>query len=74
MHDLMLESEHAAAGELVVTSPYDGRELDRLATADQGHVDDALTAAYALYRDRSRWLSIPERVDILAKAAEIMQG
>ncbi len=70
----MLESERAAAGELVVASPYDGRELGRLATADQGHVEDALAAAYALFRDRAGWLTIPERVEILARAAEIMQG
>ena len=72
MPDLMLESDRAPSGELVVASPYDGRELDRVPTAGPDHVEDALTVAYELFRDRSRWLSIPERVEILGKAAELM--
>ncbi|MFQ5983820.1 MAG: aldehyde dehydrogenase family protein, partial [Woeseiaceae bacterium] len=74
MPDLMLESAKAATGELPVTSPYDGRELDRVATAGMDHVEDALSAAHALFRDRSGWLSIPRRVEILNKAAAIMSG
>ncbi|MEM7082041.1 MAG: aldehyde dehydrogenase family protein [Pseudomonadota bacterium] len=72
MRDLMLETARAAAGELVVLSPYDGRVLDSLATADAHHVDDALSAAQALYRDRDGWLSVPQRIDILHAAAERM--
>jgi len=72
MPDLMLESARAAAGALVVTSPYDGRELAQLPTAGPEHIDDALAAAHALFRNRDRWLSIAERLQILAKAADIM--
>jgi len=72
MHDLMLESKRAPAGELVVTSPFDGRELDRIPTSGPDHVEDALSAAHALFRDRTSWLSVPERVEILGKAASIM--
>lgn len=74
MPDLMLESDRKAAGELVVTSPYDGRELERVPTAGTDHVDDALAAAEALYRDRSRWLSVPERIEILTRTAAIMEA
>ena len=74
MHDLMIESDRPATGELVVASPFDGRELDRLPTAGPDHVDDAMAAAYSLFRDRSAWLSIPERVEILGKAAAISAG
>ena len=70
----MLESERAAVGSLTVTSPYDGRKLESIPTAGSEHVEDALTAAYALYRDRDSWLSIPERVAILDKTADIMRG
>ncbi|MCH7637373.1 MAG: aldehyde dehydrogenase family protein, partial [Proteobacteria bacterium] len=52
-----------------VSSPYDGRELDQVATSGADHVDDALAAAHALFRDRDSWLSVPERLDILNKAA-----
>jgi len=73
MHDLMLQSDRPAAGTLTVSSPFDGRELDQVATSGPGHVDDALAAAHALFRDRDSWLSVPERLDILNKAAAIMQ-
>ena len=72
MVDLMLESARPAAGTLKVTSPFDGRELAEIPTGDVGHVEGAMAAAYALFRERSAWLSIPERVEILGKAADIM--
>jgi acyl-CoA reductase-like NAD-dependent aldehyde dehydrogenase len=74
MDALMLVSDRAPAGELVVTSPFDGRELDRIPTAGPDHVDDAFAVAYGLFRDRSSWLSVPERVEILSKAANIMRS
>ncbi|MEO1595632.1 MAG: aldehyde dehydrogenase family protein [Pseudomonadota bacterium] len=74
MVDLMLESKRPAAGTLAVTSPFDGRELATLPTGDAGHVDDAMTAAQKLFRDRSSWLTVPERIEILQKTAEIMSG
>ncbi len=73
MGKLMLESSRPPAGTLSVSSPYDGRELDQVATSGTDHVDDALAAAHALFRDRDSWLSVPERLDILNKAAAIMQ-
>ena len=72
MHQLMIESNRPAAGTLTVTSPYDGRELDQVATAGPEHVDDAMSAADGLFRDKDAWLSIPERVEILNKTATIM--
>ena len=61
-------------GELVVRSPYDGRELDTVITSGIDQVNDALDTAYALFRNRDSWLSVPERLAILNKAAEIMQS
>ncbi len=72
MRQIMMESNSPATGTLVVTSPFDGRELDRVATAGPEHVDDAMSAAYALFRDKDSWLSIPGRVEILNNAAAIM--
>jgi acyl-CoA reductase-like NAD-dependent aldehyde dehydrogenase len=74
MHDLMLESDRAATGELIVTSPYDGRELGRVATAGPDHVADSMAAAHTLYRDRSQWLSVPERIRVLNRTAELMRN
>jgi len=70
----MLETSRGPVGSLTVTSPYDGRELAQLPTGGPGHVEDALAAAHALFRDKSAWLPVPERVRILNKAAEIMQS
>ena len=74
MGGLRIATNRAPAGELAVTSPWDGRELARIATADAGHVADALDVAHGLFRDRRRWLSVPERVAILERAAAIMAG
>ncbi|MDH3748270.1 MAG: aldehyde dehydrogenase family protein [Gammaproteobacteria bacterium] len=74
MYDLMVESARPPAGRIAVTSPYDGRHLDAAATSGPGHVDDALKTAYALFRDRSEWLSIPLRVKILSKAASLIRS
>ncbi|TDJ32321.1 MAG: aldehyde dehydrogenase family protein [Gammaproteobacteria bacterium] len=68
----MLESARPAVGSLAVTSPYDGRELQQVATSGPDHVEDALSAAYALFRDRKALLPVPERIAILNKAAAIM--
>lgn len=72
MHDLRIETNREPAGELIVTSPFDGRELDRIPTSGPDHVEDAMSAAYALFRNRGGWLSVPERIEILGKAASIM--
>ncbi len=74
MPELMLESTRPAAGTLEVHSPYDGRRLAGLPAGGAGHVDDAMTAAHALFRDRSAWLSVPERIEILARSADIMES
>ncbi len=74
MHQLMIESNRPAAGTLPVNSPYDGRELDLVASAGPEHVDDAMFVAHGLFRDKNAWLSIPERVEILNRAASIMSS
>ena len=74
MAELRLASDRPAAGELAVRSPWDERELDTVATANVDHVDDALSVAYKLFRDRRQWLSIPERIEILERAAGLMEA
>ena len=73
-YPLMIESSAAAVGTLAVRSPYDGRMLAEAATGSSVHVDDALTTAHALFRNRSAWLSIPERIVILERTAELMRN
>ncbi len=73
-YPLMIESSAAAVGTLTVSSPYDGRILAEAATGSSVHVDDALTTAHALFRTRSAWLPIPERIAILERTAELMRS
>ena len=74
MHDLMIVSDRAPAGQLAVQSPFDGRELDSVPTSGPEHVEDAFAVAHSFFRDRNAWLSVPERIEILGRAAEIMQS
>ena len=74
MDALKIETDRAPAGRLTVTSPYDGRELDQVATAGPDHAADALSTAHDLFRDRSLWLSVPKRLEILNNAAAIMDS
>ncbi len=63
----------APAGKLDVTSPYDGHLLATVDTGGAELVDAALSAAYDLFRDRSSWLPVPERVAILERTAALME-
>ncbi len=63
-----------ATGVMTVTSPYDGEILADVETGGAAHVESALTTAHALFRDRDTWPSIPERVGVLERTAELMSG
>jgi len=72
VENIMVESNIPAAGNLDVMSPYDGALLASVPTGGKAHAKAALETAYALFRDRDRWLSIPQRIGILQRAAELM--
>lgn len=57
-----------------VTSPYDGRKLATVETADTDDVDQALQNAARAFADRSQWLPADERVAILEKTTHLMQA
>ena len=54
-------------------SPFDGTLLATVEQVDRGGVERALATADGLFRDRDGWLSPAERIDILRRAAAIMQ-
>ena len=59
---------------LEVRSPFDS---SLLATADQigwEDIDRALNTAHGLFRDREAWLSIPTRLAILDRTAELLES
>ncbi|MDH3589374.1 MAG: aldehyde dehydrogenase family protein [Gammaproteobacteria bacterium] len=71
-YPLMIVDDRAAAGTLDVSAPFDGALIAKCATADRQHVESSLSTAHHLYRARSEWLSLPQRIDILERTASIM--
>ena len=59
---------------MAVTAPFDGAEIAQIATAGLAEVEMALTTAHTLHRNRDGWIALPERIEILKRAAEIMRG
>ena len=57
---------------LEVVSPYTGQSIGSLPTQNMQELQGMLASAYALFRDRSQWLSIHERATILSTAADLL--
>ena len=63
-----------AAGSIDVTAPYDGAHIATIETGDSTAVETALNTAHNLFSNRQNWLSAELRINILEKAASIMQS
>lgn len=61
-----------ATGTLEVKAPYDGSLMATVDTLDETGVEQALANAHTLFRDKSKWLSGAERIEILKKAAQLL--
>ncbi|MBV8135656.1 MAG: aldehyde dehydrogenase family protein [Deltaproteobacteria bacterium] len=59
---------------LEVRAPFDGQLIAIVETADARTVELALAMAYALFRDPDRWLSPARRIEILRRAAQLMEA
>ena len=55
-----------------VTAPFDGAHIAQVPVSDAADVEHALATAYALHRNRRQWLSKPQRIAILRRAAELV--
>eukprot|EP00667_Euglena_gracilis_P008058 EG_transcript_8156 len=71
---LTVGSAQTTDGDVLVTAPFDRAPLALVPSADAAAVEQALETASALFRDRRRWLPVPERVRILRALARIMEG
>jgi acyl-CoA reductase-like NAD-dependent aldehyde dehydrogenase len=60
------------AGEHRVTSPWDLSDIGAVPTIDSNGAEIALATAYAVFRDRKRWLKPAQRIAVLEKTATIM--
>jgi acyl-CoA reductase-like NAD-dependent aldehyde dehydrogenase len=57
-----------------VHSPWDGAPVGSVDLADLATVETALSTAHALFRDRSRWLATAQRIQILGRAAALLEA
>jgi acyl-CoA reductase-like NAD-dependent aldehyde dehydrogenase len=69
----MVPGAKATGAVKEIHSPYDGALLGSVELADFATLDTALVTAHALFRDRSRWLPAAQRIEILGRAAGLME-
>ncbi|MDJ0881292.1 MAG: aldehyde dehydrogenase family protein [Gammaproteobacteria bacterium] len=60
-------------GRLNVTSPWDQKVIGSVPTINAEGAERALEIAHSIYADRSRWLPVPQRLEILKRTAAIME-
>ncbi|MEM9302284.1 MAG: aldehyde dehydrogenase family protein [Pseudomonadota bacterium] len=70
---LTLAGGGTPTGQVEVRCPYDDELLATVDTIDETLAEQAMATAHGLYRDRSKWLPVPERLAILHRAAAIMK-
>ena len=71
-YSLMLHKTASAAGVLEVHAPFDRSIIAEVETTNAGHIDQAMSVAYSLYRDKDSWLPLHKRIEILEKTSQIM--
>ncbi|WP_416898144.1 MAG: aldehyde dehydrogenase family protein [Minwuia sp.] len=70
---LLVPGVETSASPVTVSAPWDLSPIATVARADSATVEKALSNAYALYRNRDKWLPMRERVQILTRAMSIMR-
>ena len=61
-----------AAKKLEVVAPFDGKLIATVDKVDESGVELALTSAAELFNDKSKWLSAPQRIEVLEKLKQLM--
>ena len=73
-HFKLLVPQAKADGKIEVSAPFDGAFIATIETGGSDAVEQALSTAHALYRDKDNWLTAESRINILEKAADIMSS
>ena len=73
-HFKLLIPGATATGTINVTAPYDGAHIASIETGDSTAVEMALNTADNLFANKQNWLTAEQRINILEKAAGIMQS
>ncbi len=71
-YDLKVPGATSSSAVVDVVSPYDGRKLGSVQTADAAVIEQALTTAQTLFENRDGWLDAATRISILDRTADIM--
>jgi acyl-CoA reductase-like NAD-dependent aldehyde dehydrogenase len=72
-YPLMVPGATADGEPLSVHAPFDGSFIAEVEMGGEAVVERALATAHALYRDRDAWLPATQRIEILRRAAALMQ-
>ncbi len=72
-HFSLLVPNAQAIDKLTVVAPFDQKQIATMDTAGSDAVEMALSTAYNLFNNKSNWLSAARRIEILDKAAQIME-
>ncbi|MGD8931057.1 MAG: aldehyde dehydrogenase family protein [Chromatiales bacterium] len=70
----LIASKVEPSGRIEVCAPYDLNPIASVDSVDGGGIEQALQVAYKQFRHRDSWLSKSRRIEILNRAAEIMQA
>ncbi|MFN2315170.1 MAG: aldehyde dehydrogenase family protein, partial [Gemmatimonadales bacterium] len=71
--ETLLAGPRTVAGRVTVEAPWDRSPIAEVETTGAAGVEQALATAHGLFRDRSGWLSVPRRIEILERAAAMVQ-
>ena len=73
-HFSIMVSEASSKDSLLeIHAPYDDALIATVDTADSSVVEQALTTATSLYKNRDSWLPAEQRIHILEKTISLMQ-
>ena len=59
--------------KIQVTNPYNGKPVGEVALQDGNQVRDVLDRAAGVFADRSGWLTVPQRIEILEKFQKLLE-
>lgn len=57
-----------------VRNPFNGKQVGEVPMQDRKQTQEALDRAAAVFADRSKWLSVPERIAILEKFKKLVEA
>ncbi len=70
---IMIPGARGNGEHIKVVAPWDLSSITEVPAASAEDVDRALETAYAIFRNRDRWLPIPQRIEVLEKTAALME-